>query len=159
MLCIPIICAIFLLILPETHSYSSNLISSWRCKKPYKVGAMIMGSSAVLSNVYSLVISRNGTLLQNGDVYSSSETLQVSISDPTLVQYAMETDYGIFDSTNNRVKLQIGCSSKRFYDESNNIISVDLVMPDDGSNDVKVWVGWAKGIISYSLFKFPYISK
>ena len=152
MLCIPIIGGILLLVLSEVFSYSSNLISSWKCKKPYEVGSVIMGSKAVLSNVYSLVISRNGTLLQNGDVYTSSETLQVSISDPSLVQYAMETDSGLFDSTNKKLKLQIGCSSKRFYDESNKIISVDLVMPDkdNGSNDVKVWVGWAKGINSYS---------
>jgi hypothetical protein len=150
------------LIITKIASYSSKLIDAWRCKKPFTVGTMIMGSPAMSSNLKSVIVSRNGTALNSGDVYYYSEILQVSISDPTSIQYVIETNNGKFESSK-----QVGCDSKRFYDDSSKAVSVNLVMPSEVSTaDVKVWLGWAKGnpeqffnihvCISYKLKVFSY---
>lgn len=138
----------------KISSYPSKMIVKYKCKKEFTVGKLIMGSPAILSDQYSVVVKRFGVPLSNGSNYENSETLQVSVSDPSTFQYAMETDHGIFSGE------YVGCSFKRVYDETMLPGEFNITMPKSGgSNNVKIWFGWAHGNISFLYLMFISVIK
>ena len=121
------------------NGYASRMVgSSSRCSKPLAVGYSIMGGGAYLtSGTQSVVVKRNDVILISNSPYIPGETLTISFSDSTSGEYVIDTTKGSFSGSN------VGCSNTRFYDNTYSALRVvSLVMPQSGSGDVSLVVGW-----------------
>ena len=79
----------------------------------------------------SVQVFRNSEAVGSGSTYLPGETLTVVLSDVT-AQFVIETTGGAFEDG--------GCEGKRVIESP-----AKLTMPEDGSDDVRIWAGWAFG--------------
>ena len=94
-------------------------------------GEIIMNNPVEHSEDRSVQVFRNSEAVSSGSSYLSGETLTVVLSDVT-AQFVIETTGGAFEDG--------GCSGRRVIESP-----AKLTMPEDGSDDIRIWAGWAFG--------------
>lgn len=109
------------------------------CRKPMRVGELIMGSEAMLSTLRVVQVYRDGKILTSGDLYIPGEELLVTLVGPDdnpEVQFVFEATNAVF--------IGGGCDGHRVANSK----AAKLLLPSDTSPNapkVQIIAGWATG--------------
>jgi len=108
------------------------------CKKPLRIGELIMGSEAIFSAQRGIRVYRGGDMVENGSAYLPGEELLIVLhgTDDAGLQFVFEASNAVF--------IGGGCEGHRLANSK----AAKLLLPSDqssGALDVQIIAGWAAG--------------
>ena len=121
------------------ESFAEWMITDF-CHRKLAVGQVIMHARVIQADDRSLLITREGEPLQDGDYYVPGETLDVDLNIPA-------GDGDTIFETSNAIFLNGGCEGRRIASPH----KATLKLPSDG--EVTIVAGWAPSHTAVKLTK------